>query len=388
MIRNHLLVMTPGPTPIARSIQDQMGKETIAFNDPRFIFDFDALIADLESLWRCDGIAFVVAGSGTMAMEMGIANVATRGERVLVCSNGYFGDRYIEICNRKGFDLDTLKAEWGHSVTVEEVDAKLSEKKFDVLVVTHVETSTGVELPLKPLTEMLKSRHRDVLLVVDGVASAGGVEAYMDWGIDIMLTCSQKCFGLAPGLGIVWASERAIAKRKNMPPIAESYVDFEKWLPVMKDAQKYWGTPAVNMIWALAEAVEIIKKEGLDERFARHRLYAKAIRDAMLALGFEMGTDPAVASPTVSVFLYPEKKNLDDAAFRKAVYDEGAHISACLGHFMGRGCRIGHMGNIDHHVLVSLVAAIERGCIRSGLSVEVGSGLAALQRALLSSPSF
>ena len=149
------------------------------------IFDFDALIADLESLWRCDGIAFVVAGSGTMAMEMGIANVATRGERVLVCSNGYFGDRYIEICNRKGFDLDTLKAEWGHSVTVEEVDAKLSEKKFDVLVVTHVETSTGVELPLKPLTEMLKSRHRDVLLIIFLMVSVSP-RAPLTWARPVM----------------------------------------------------------------------------------------------------------------------------------------------------------------------------------------------------------
>ncbi len=377
------LVMVPGPTPVARSIQDQMGRETISFNDPRFVRESQALINDLKRLWRCDGLAFVVAGSGTMAMEMGIANIATKDDRVLVCSNGHFGDRYIDICERKGFPMETIRAKWGTSVTVAEVDAKLSAQKFDILVVTHVETSTGVQFPLKELMQTMRKSHPDVLVVVDGVASMGGVEFYMDWGADIMLTCSQKCFGTAPGLGIVWASQRALDKRASMPKIVESYVDFEKWIPVMQDTMKYWGTPAVNMLWALAEATRIIEEEGLENRFQRHRDYGEAIRKSLTAMGFAIGAEPQYAAPTLSVILYPEGANIDDAKFRNAAYEEGVHIAGCLGEFAGKGFRIGHMGNLDPHILVSSIAAIERACVKCGYKIEPGVGLAALQKALL-----
>lgn len=383
MVKRNPLVMVPGPTPVARRIQDQMARETISFNDARFVKDFNALIAALKKLWRCDGTVFVIAGSGTMAMEMGVANVTQKGDRVLVCSNGYFGDRYIDICARKGFELETIQAPWGKSVAVGEIDRRLSEKKFDALVVTHVETSTGVELPLRELTSVLREKHPDVLLIVDGVASTAGAESYMDWGIDIMLTCSQKALGTAPGLGVVWASERAIAKRQSLPPIPESYVDFVKWIPVMKDTMKYWGTPPVNMIWALAEAVRIIEEEGLEARFRRHEHYARAVRESLKTLGFACGADLDVASPTVSVFLYPEDAGIDDARFRDTVYEEGAHIAGCLGVFAGKGFRIGHMGNIDAHILVSLIAAIERACVRCGYDIRPGAGLTVLQNALL-----
>jgi aspartate aminotransferase-like enzyme len=376
--------MVPGPTPVVRSIQNAMGRETVSFNDPGLVTDFKALVDDLASMWKCDGLAFVVAGSGTMAMEMGVVNVAAGNDRVLICSNGYFGDRYVDICSRKGFETETLRpARWGESVSVSEVDAKLREKKFDVLVLTHVETSTGVEFPVRELCGVMRESHPDVLIVVDGVASMGGVEFYMDWGADVVLTCSQKCFGIAPGLGLLWATKRALAKRESIGPIKETYIDFEKWVPVMRDTNKYWGTPAVNMIWALCESVAIIKKEGLENRFKRHRAYAAAIRASLRAMGFEIGAPEDVASPTVTVSKYPAGCGLDDAAFRSKVYDEGAHIAACMGELAGKGFRIGHMGNIDESVLVTLIAAIERACVKCGYRIEPGVGLGALQQALI-----
>jgi aspartate aminotransferase-like enzyme len=360
-----------------------MGRETVSFNDVHFVAQFNNLISDMKELWRCDGLVFIVAGSGTMAMEMSVSNVAASGESVLICSNGHFGDRFVEICARKDLDIDTIKAPWGQSVGIDEIDRKLSEKKYHVLVVTHIETSTAVELPLYALAKMMRDKHPEVLLVVDGVASVGSVEFYMDWGIDIMLTCSQKGLGLAPGLGIVWASKRAIEKRQGMPPINESYVDFIKWIPVMKDTMQYWGTPPVNMIWALAEAIRIIKNEGLSEREKRHRLYADAIRKSLAVLGFRSGVDENCSAATVSVFFYPDGANIDDAKFRATVYEEGAHIAACLGEFTGRGFRIGHMGNITPAILLSLVASIERACFRCGCEIALGSGLAVLQKELI-----
>jgi aspartate aminotransferase-like enzyme len=369
---------------MVRSIQEALGRETISYNDPRLVADFSTLIGDLVKLWRCDGIAFVIAGSGTMAMEMGIVNVAAPNDKVLVCSNGYFGDRFVDICSRKGFETEVLRApRWGESVQTEDIDAKLNEKKFDVLCVTHIESSTGVELPLRELTEMTRASHPDVLVVVDGVASMGGVEFYMDWGVDVMLSCSQKCFGTAPGLGLLWASERALAKRSAISHIAETYIDFEKWVPVMREPMKYWGTPPVNMIWSLCEGMRIIKEEGLENRFRRHREHAYAIRRSLSAMGFSIGAGEKAASPTVTVSLYPDNRGPDDTAFREAVYEEGAHIAGCLGDFAGKGFRVGHMGNIDDNIIVSLIASIERACVKRGCDIEPGVGLAALQRALI-----
>jgi aspartate aminotransferase-like enzyme len=230
---------------------------------------------------------------------------------------------------------------------------------------------------------MMRESHSDVLIVVDGVASMGGVEFYMDWGVDVMLTCSQKCFGIAPGLGLLWASKRAIEKRKSMGRITETYIDFEKWVPVMTDTNKYWGTPPVNMIWALSEAIRIIKCEGLENRFRRHRKYASAIRKSLASMGFVMAASEDLASPTVTAAFYPAHCGLDDAIFRNKVYEEGAHIAGFLGDYAGKGFRVGHMGNIDDNILVSLIASIERACIKCGYKIEPGVGLKALQYALI-----
>ncbi len=136
------LVGIPGPTPVTRSIQDQMGRETVAFGDPNFINDFKEVIANLKEIFKTKGEAFVIAGTGTLAMEMGIANVTKEGDNVLVVSNGFFGDRYKELCERRGLNVDVLSAEWGKTVTPEEIESKLKEKAYKAVTVTHVDTST------------------------------------------------------------------------------------------------------------------------------------------------------------------------------------------------------------------------------------------------------
>ena len=150
MIKTKKLVMIPGPTPVVRSIQDQMARETVAFGDADFVRDFSGVVKDLKAMWRCDGEVFVVAGSGTMGMEMAIANTTKRGENILICSNGYFGDRFVDMCERKGLNVDVLSAEWGKSVTAERVEKKLAGKKYHAVTGTHVETSTGAEAFPRP----------------------------------------------------------------------------------------------------------------------------------------------------------------------------------------------------------------------------------------------
>jgi aspartate aminotransferase-like enzyme len=383
MIKTPKLLMIPGPTPVVRSIQDQMARETVAFGDAGFIADFKGLVAELKTLWRCDGEAFVVAGSGTMAMEMAVANVTKSGDNILICSHGLFGDRFIDICSRKGLKVDVLKAEWGAAYTPEQVDAELSKKKYTALTVTHVDTATGASIPLKEICGMLKKKHPEVLLIVDAVAAAGGAESWMDWGIDVLFTCSQKAFGVAPGLAMLWASGRAVEKRRAMGTIPESYFDFERWIPVMQDPSKYWGTPPINMIWALKEGLRLIKEEGLEERYARHIRQAAVFVAAMEALGFKTAASKENRAPTLSIFFYPEGSGLDDLTFRTKLAEEGVQSAGCLGGFAGKGFRLGHMGNIDKHVLVGTIASIERACVKCGYKVELGKGLGVLQAGLV-----
>ncbi len=313
-----------------------------------------------------------------------MANVTKRGDNILICTHGFFGDRFIDICARKGLNADTLKGEWGGVYTVEQLDAALSAKKYTAITVTHVDTSTGVVVPLKQICDMLKKKHPEVLLIVDAVAAAAGAESWMDWGIDVLFTCSQKAFGVAPGLAMLWASARAVAKRRSMETIPESYVDFEKWIPVMNDPSKYWGTPPVNMIWALKEGVRIIKEEGLEERYARHIRQAGYFVAALEALGFRPAAPKELRASTLTIFFYPEGSGLEDLAFRTKLAEEGVQSAGCLGVFAGKGFRLGHMGNIDKHTLVSAIAAVERACIKCGYKIEPGRALGVLQKGLAS----
>jgi aspartate aminotransferase-like enzyme len=375
--------MIPGPTPVVRSIQDQMARETVAFGDANFIADFKGLVAELKAMWRCDGEAFVVAGTGTMAMEMAVANVTKRDENILICSHGFFGDRFIDICTRKGLNTDVLKAAWGTVFTPEQIDAELSKKKYSAITVTHVDTATGVIAPIKAIGEMLKKKHPEILFIVDAVAAAAGAESWMDWGIDVLFSCSQKAFGVAPGLAILWASKRAVEKRRAMGTIPESYFDFERWIPIMNDPSKYWGTPAINMIWALKEGTRLIQEEGLEERYARHVRQSAIFVSAMEALGFKTAASKENRAPTLSIFFYPEGSGIDDATFRAKLAEEGVQSAGCLAEYAGKGFRLGHMGNIDKHILVGTIASVERACVKCGYKIEFGKGLGVLQAGLI-----
>jgi len=380
-MKTRKLLMIPGPTPVARSIQDQMGRETVAFGDPAFVKDFKELIEDLKVMFRCSGEVFVLAGTGTMGMETAIANVTKRGDNVLIVSHGFFGDRFIDLCTRKGLNVDVLSSEWGEIVPVDKIREKLKEKHYAAMTVTHVDTSTGVCAPVAEIGEMMKE-FPETIYIVDGVcATAGEVEYIDDMGIDILFTGSQKAFGVAPGLTMLWVSNKAMERRKSLGTIPEFYIDFEKWLPIMHDPAKYFGTPAVNLVWALKEAVRLIKEEGLENRYARHKKYARIMQSALEALGFKILAKEGHRAVTLSNLVYPE--GTDDAKFRGLLAEEGIMVAGGLGAYAGKMFRLGHMGNIDKHDLVSVIATIERAAYRAGMNVELGKGVAIVQKGLV-----
>ena len=381
---NRKIVMIPGPTPVVRSIQDQMARETCAFGDSEFVKDYKEVIDGVRNLFQCDGQAFVLAGSGTMVMEMAIANSAKRGDNILVVSHGFFGDRFLDAIKRKGINVDVMQSEWGKVFSAEEIDKKLSEKDYAAVTVTHVDTATGAKADIESIGQMMK-KHPGTIYIVDGVAASAGIDERMtDMNIDIILTGSQKAFGVAPGIAILCANQKSLARRKELgETIPEFYVDYEKWLPIMNDPSKYFGTPPINLVWAMKESLRIINEEGIQNRYARHIKNAKAMRSALTAMGFKILAEEGHQAETLSNVLYMD--GVDDVTFRNLVQEEGIIVAGGLAAYAGKMFRIGHMGNVDTHDLVSSVAAIERTLYRMGImkKEELGKGVAALLQGLV-----
>ena len=378
---NKRMVMIPGPTPVVKSIQDQMGREVQAFGDPRFVQDYKDVIRDLGELVNCSGQVFCIAGTGTLAMEMAIANVTKRGDQVLLVSHGFFGDRFSEICERKELKLDVLRSEWGKIIPVDEVRAKLYGGSYAALLVSHVDTATGVKAPVEELGELMKN-YPDTMFIVDGVAATLGEYTDFDaMNIDILFTGSQKAFGVSPGLLMLWASQRAMDRREALGTIPEYYVDFKKWLPVMQDPAKYFATPAINLIWALQESIRIAKEEGRQGRYDRHRKNARAMQAALTELGFTVLAEEGHRAVTLSNLVYPE--GVDDAKFRATVMEEGMIVAGGLAAYAGRMFRIGHMGNIDINDEVAALGIIERTLYKVAGIDKLGQGIAVYMREML-----
>ena len=372
-MEKNVLVMIPGPTPVVESIRAQMARPIQAFGDPRFVADYKELITELGSLLNCSGMTFPLAGTGTLAMEMAIANTTKRGDNVLIVSNGFFGDRFIEICERKGLNVDVLGAEWGTVVTPEQIDKKLSEKDYAAVTVSHVDTSTAVVAPIAEIGKVM-AKHPNTVYIVDGVAAtAGEYENVDEMGIDVLFTGSQKAFGVCSGMFVVWASKKALQRRKDLGTIPEYYVDFEKWIPIMENPSKYFATPAVNLVWAMLEATKIVKEEGLKARADRHAKNAAAMHKALESIGLRILANAGCRASTLSCVIYPG--GVDDAKFRAAMLDEGVVVAGALGAYAGKAFRIGHMGNATENDMIVALSAVERSLKACGANVELGKAV-------------
>lgn len=372
-MEKNVLVMIPGPTPVVDSIRAEMARPIQAFGDPRFVADYKELIDGLGELMNCNGQCFPLAGTGTLAMEMAIANSTKRGDNILIVSNGFFGDRFTDICGRKGLCVDVLSAEWGDCVSADEIDRKLSEKHYAAMTVTHVDTSTAVVAPIAEIGEMMK-KHPDTLYIVDGVAAEAA--EFTDMGamnIDVLFTGSQKAFGVCPGMFILWANQKALARRKELGTIPEYYIDFEKWLPIMENPSKYFATPAVNLVWALKRSMEIIREEGLAARCERHSKNAKAMAKALESIGFRVLAKPECRANTLSVLLYPE--GVDDAKFRNAMLENDVICAGSLAALAGKSFRLGHMGNVGQSEMVVALTAIEKSLMACGIDIVPGTSV-------------
>lgn len=346
---NRELLLIPGPTPVHDDIYRALAKETMAHTDPRFVQIFKHSLAMLCQLFHTDGEVFVVAGSGTLSMEIAIINTVASGEKLLVISHGYFGDRFIPLAKAFGIQVDTIQAEWGQHVNVAEVEKKCAEGHYKAVTVTHVDTSTGVAADLQALVPAVKKS--GALFILDGVCATAAIEEDMqkeyghpDYRIDVVLTGSQKAIGIPPGLAIVAFGPKALAAREAREGVLGYYADIKNWLPIMQEPGKYYATPPVNLIYALEKGLEMVMDEGLNKRYRRHVALGKAVRASLAVYGMKALASEEAAAPTLSCILYPEGVN--DAKFRAKLAEKGMIIAGSLASLAGKAFRIGHLGNV------------------------------------------
>jgi alanine-glyoxylate transaminase/serine-glyoxylate transaminase/serine-pyruvate transaminase len=387
-MKDRKLLMIPGPIEFTPEVLRAMGLPTTSHVAPNFIEVFGQALERLRQVFLCPGgQPFVVAGSGTLAMDIAAANLVEPGDRALVVNTGYFGDRFAAILERYGAAVTQVRAPAvGDAPSLEEVEAALKEGGHKLMTITHVDTSTAVGADVRGLAAL--GREYGVLLVVDGVCAVAGEEMRQEeWGIDLALTASQKAIGVPPGLALVVAGPRAMdAFRRRKTPVGNYYADWTLWLPIMEayEARRpgYFGTPPVNLIWALNVSLGQILEEGMDARFARHRRLSEALKAAVTALG--MKQVPVSADKVAATLTAPYYPDGVDRTVLGHIKDAGVILAGGLHPAIkDRYFRVGHMGVVSASDILATVGAIEQGLARVGYDFEAGVGLAAAQAVLM-----
>jgi len=386
-MKDRKLLMIPGPIEFTPEVLRAMGMATTSHAAPNFIEGFGQALERLRQVFLCpSGQPFVIAGSGTLAMDIAAANLIEPGDEALVVNTGYFGDRFATILERYGATVTQVRAlAIGDAPALEKVEAALKDGDYKLMTITHVDTSTAVAADVKGLAAL--GREYGTLVVVDGVCAVAGEEMRQEqWGIDLALTASQKAIGVPPGLALVVAGPRAIdAFHNRQMPVASYYADWNQWLPVMEGYEarqpRYFGTPPVNLIWALNVSLGQILDEGMETRFARHRRLSQALKAAVTALGMnQVPVSDDSAATTLTAPYYPDGVDRTMLAHVKqagVILAGGLHPDIKPRYF-----RVGHMGVVSASDILATVGAIEKGLARVGYGFEAGVGLAAAQAVL------
>ena len=378
------LLMIPGPINFDPGVLRAMSAPTAGHTAPEFVALFGETLDWMKQVFLApNGTPFVIAGSGTLAMDIAASNLVERGDRVVQISTGYFGDRMANILERYGAEVTVLRADVGDVVPLDRVEAELARVKPKALFMTHVDTSTGVCVDVRAYANL--GRQHNALVVVDGVCSVGGMELQQEtWGVDVAFTASQKAMGVPPGLALLVASPRAIESfKKRESPVASYYSDWANWLPIMEAylARKvaYFGTPAVNLVYALHESLRQILAEGMNQRVARHKKMSDAFKAGINAIGLkQVAVRPDVAATTMTAPYFPEgvdAKLIGKVRERGVVVAGGLHPAIREKYF-----RVGHMGIVNHADLTATLAAIEGALLASGYKFDAGAGIAPAEK--------
>jgi alanine-glyoxylate transaminase/serine-glyoxylate transaminase/serine-pyruvate transaminase len=374
------LLFVPGPTNVPDRVLRAMHR---AMEDHRSS-DFPALAApvleDLKKIFKTTtGQAFIFPSSGTGAWEASLSNTLSPGDKVLASRFGMFSHLWIDMAQRFGLQVDVIDAEWGEGAPIERYQQALAADKghaIKAVLFTHNETATGVTSDVAPMRRALNDTRHPALLMVDGVSSIGSIDFRMDeWGVDLAVTGSQKGFMLPAGLGIVAASQKALAlyDQAKLPRVFFDFGDMRK-----ANTTGYFPyTPSLPLLYGLRESIDVLMEEGLDNVFARHHRLAEGTRQAVKAWGLELcARAPKWHSDTVSAIMVPAGFNgaeVIDVAYRRY----NLALGAGLARMAGKLFRIGHLGDLNELMLMGAIAGAEMAMRDVGIKVTPGSGVAA-----------
>lgn len=380
--------MIPGPIEVSPAVVEAAAGPPPGHTAPSTIESFGRAIEQMRSVWCAgpDAQPFVVAGSGTLAMEMAATNLLDPGQKAVVVNTGYFSDRMAEMLRRRGVAVTTVAAEPGDAPSLEAVAEAITSVAPRALFVTHVDTSTGVRTDARGLARL--AREHGVLSVFDGVCATAGERFEMEaWGADVYLTASQKAIGLPVGLALLVASPRALEARASLSSLPPMSMDFEAWLPIMRAYEErrpsYFSTPATNLVRALEVSLGEILADGMDARFALHAKSARAMRAAWSTLGLRaLPVREELTADTLSALYYPEGV---DASVVAEVKKRGVVVAGGLHtELRARYFRVGHMGHVltQPDALRRTVQAIGEALAVAGHGCDPAAAVAAFDEAL------
>ncbi|WP_404451279.1 alanine--glyoxylate aminotransferase family protein [Virgibacillus necropolis] len=380
MLPDHQLLRIPGPSPIPPSVQRAMSQPMIGHRGQETKDLLHRIKPKLKPIFGTEQDVLIITGSGTSGLETAVVNTVKPGDEVLIIVTGAFGDRFVKICNAYGIKTHRYDVDWGAAISPDNIKKYLIEHpEIKVVFSTYCETSTGVLNPVQELAQVVH-QNSDALVVVDGVSCVGAVETEMDeWGIDVLVTGSQKAMMLPPGLTFVAASERAwkVIEENEQPRF---YLDLKKYRDnLVKDSTPF--TPAVSLLFGLEQVLKLLDEEGLEQVYARHQLMTKMTRAAFSGLDIPLLTSDRAASPTVTA-IKPVDFQAED--LRKILKEDfGLAVAGGQQHMKGEIFRIGHMGYCSPADVLQIVSIIEIGLKKIGNPIELGSGTRAAQEAYL-----
>ena len=376
-------IFIPGPSNTPDVLKAAMNISNFDHRAPDFAQDYIPLLNDLKKVFKTQtGQVLLFSATGTGGWEGAISNTLCAGDKVLIARYGMFSQRWIDLCQRFGLDVEVVECVWGTGAPVDEFARRLKadiEGEIKAVLVTHNETATAVKSDVFGVRKAMDNANHKALLMVDAVSSLASMDFQMDdWGVDIAITGAQKGFMLNTGLAIVGVSPKAMAATKTAT-LPRCFFDFND----MANANKigsYPYTPPVQLFNGLRASVKLLLDEGMDNVNARHHRIAQGVRAAVKAWGLELcAQSPELYSDTVTAIMVPEGK--DSNLITQHAYESyGVSFGGGLGEMAGKLFRIGHLGAMTDVMALSGIATAEMVMKDLGYDIVLGSGVAAAQK--------
>jgi serine---pyruvate transaminase len=366
-------LVTPGPTPVPPEVLAATAQPMIHHRSPDFRGTLASVLERLRVVFRTENEMLLFTAAGTAALESAVSNLCSPGDRVLVVSHGYFGERWAAIAETYGCAVDHLRYEWGETPSADEIAARLSERTAKVVYLTHSETSTGVVSDLQAIAERIAGS--GALVAVDAISSLAAVPLETDaWGLDVVVTSSHKALMSPPGLAFVAVSPDALnAARGATSP--RFYVDWERTRTAQQRGENPFS-PAISLVVGLDVALDMILEEGLEMAHERHVRLGRASRAGVKAMGLELFSPDEDRAAVVTAIRMPSE--VDGNAIVLSMRDRsGVTAIGGQGQLRGKIVRIGHIGYIDVNDVVTALAALEQALVEAGAEVERGAAVPA-----------